>query len=333
MFALAIGLAVSAVLAESILRVWVWSGVPRSNGFIRFMKAAEGVPSRGPLFRPSDDPDLGIECVPNSRRGEIRINSWGFRGDEVAERPAEGVVRIAVVGDSETFGAALPEEQTLPGCLASALDARGAGRYEVLNLGVPGYNTVQELRVIETRLPRLHPNVVVLYYVLNDAELTPRTVLLQRGGLRSSYLGMLASYVSKAGGPADVQGLRSQLSIVDYYHGLHEPDRFEATRRLILRMAALLRKRGTRFVLVIAPEVYGIPGFRRYPYRDIHARLAQLASPDLEVVDPLDRLAAGRQGPRRYWVSAGDPHKNEEANRIIAGVVAEALLETEPTTR
>lgn len=332
-FALAIGLVAAAVLAESILRVWVWSGVPRSNGFIRFMKEAEGVPGRGPLFRPSDDPDLGIECVPNSRRGGIRINSWGFRGEDVAERPAGGVVRIAVVGDSETFGAALPEEHTLPGCLASALNAQGPGRYEVLNLGVPGYNTLQELRVVETRLPRLHPDVVILYYVFNDAELAPRTVLLQRGGLRSSHLGMLASYVSKAGWPADARSLRSQMSIVDYYHSLHEPDRFEATRSLILRMAALLRKRGTRFVLVIAPEVYGIPGFKRYPYRDIHARLAQLRSPGLEVVDPLDRLAAGRQRPRRYWVGAGDPHKNEEANRIIAGVVAEALLETQPTAR
>jgi hypothetical protein len=251
----------------------------------------------------------------------------------VTERPAAGVVRVAVVGDSETFGAALPEEQTLPGCLASALNAHRSGRYEVLNLGVPGYNTLQALRVVETTRPRVHPDVVILYYVLNDAELTPRTVLLQRGGLRSTHLGLLASYVSKAGWPADVQGLRSQLSVVDYYHHLHEPDRFEATRRLILRMAELLRTSGTRFVLVIAPEVYGIPGFKRYPYRDIHARLAQLASPGLEVVDPLDRLAAERQRPRRYWVSAGDPHKNEEANRIIAGVVAEALLEKESGAR
>lgn len=332
-FALGIGLLVSAVLAESILRVWVWLGVPRSHGFIRFMKAAEGAPSRGPLFRPSDDPELGIECVPNSQRGAIRINSWGFRGGEVAERPAEGVVRVAVVGDSETFGAALPEEHTLPGALAAALNAQQGARYEVLNLGVPGYNTLQELRVVETKVPRLHPDVVVLYYVLNDAELTPRTVLLRGGGLRSSHLGLLASYLSKAGWPADVQSLRSQLSIVDYYHSLHSADRFEATRRLILQMAAFLRQRGTRFVVVIAPEVYGIPGFRRYPYRDIHARLAALAAPGVEVVDPLDRLAADRQRPRQYWVSADDPHKNEEANRIIAGVVAEALLSSPARTR
>jgi hypothetical protein len=326
--ALAIGLLIATVLAESILRVWVWLGVPRSHGFIRFMKEAEGAPSRGPLFRPSDDPDLGIECVPNSQRGAIRINSWGFRGGEVAERPAEGVVRVAVVGDSETFGAALPEEHTLPGALAVALNAQRPARYEVLNLGVPGYNTLQELRVVETKVPRLHPDVVVLYYVLNDAELTPRTVLLRSGGLRSSHLGLLVSYLSKAGWPADAQSLRRQLSIVDYYHSLHEGDRFEATSRLILRMAELLQKGGMRFVLAIAPEVYGIPGFRRYPYRDIHARLAGLASANLQVVDPLDRLAVDRQRPRRYWVSADDPHKNEEANRIIAGVLAEALLST-----
>jgi hypothetical protein len=331
--ALAIGVLASIVLAESLLRLWVRLGVPRSNGFIRFMKAAEGVPSRGPLFRRSADPILGIECVPNSQRGWIRINARGFRGGEVSERPVAGVVRIAMVGDSETFGAALPEDATLPGCLASALNAQGGGRYEVLNLGVPGYNTLQELRVVETKLPSLHPDVVILYYVLNDPELTPRTVLLHRGGLRSSYLGLLVSYLSRARWPADVGSLRSQMSTVDYYRYLHESDYFEATKRLLLEMSSILRSRGVRFLLVIAPEVYGIPGFKRYPYRDIHERLARLAGRDLEVVDPLDRLAAAGQRPRHYWVSAGDPHKNEEANRIIAQAIAEALLERKVTGR
>jgi len=239
-----------------------------------------------------------------------------------------------MVGDSETFGASLPEEKTLPGCLASTLNtARGAGRYEVLNLGVPGYNTLQELRVVETKLPRLHPDIVILYYVLNDAEVTPRTILLRRGWFRSLYLSLLASYLSKARWPEDVLSLRSEMTQVDYYHHLYESDYFETTRRLILEIAAILRERGVRFVLVIAPEVYGIGGFKRYPYRDIHARLARLASPELEVVDPLDRLAANGKRPHRYWVNAGDPHKNEEANRIIAVVVAEALLKTEAAPR
>jgi lysophospholipase L1-like esterase len=329
--ALALGLLTGLGLAEALLRLWVWIGRPTSNGFIGMMKAAEGVPARGALFRKSSDPRLGIEAVPNSQRGAVRINSWGFRGGEVADRPAKGVVRVAVVGDSETFGAALPEESTLPGSLAAALaEARGPGRYEVLNLGVPGYNTLQELRVVEARLPRLHPRVVVLYYVLNDAELTPRTVLLRGGGFRSSYLWLLVSYLSKSRWPTDVGNLRGQMDIVDYYHYLYDSDYFATTRRLVLDMAAVLKKEGVRFVLVIAPEIYGIPGFKRYPYRDVHARLLALASPELVVVDPLDRLAAAGKRPRDYWVSAGDPHKNAEANRIIAGAVAEALLGLEP---
>jgi hypothetical protein len=91
-------------------------------------------------------------------------------------------------------------------------------------------------------------------------------------------------------------------------------------------MAETLHGRGVRFVLVIAPEVYDVPGFnKRYPYREIHQRLARLAGPGLEVVDPLDRLAAAGKRPRQFWVSESDPHKNEEANRIIAGAIAEAL--------
>jgi hypothetical protein len=257
----------------------------------------------------------------------MRLNAWGFRGPEVAERPDPGVMRVAVVGDSETFGAALPEEKTLTGCVQAALDAADpARRHEVLNLGVPGYNTVQELQVVRTRVPGLHPHAVVLYYVLNDAELTPRAVLLHRGPVRSSHLGLLAAYVRKSW-PADPAALRGQMDIASYYRHLHEPERFEVTRRLIQEMADALGERGVRFVLVIAPEIYDVPGFnKRYPYREIHQRLAALASPGLEVVDPLDRLAAAGQRPRRFWVNEGDPHKNEQANRIIAGAVAEALL-------
>jgi hypothetical protein len=115
------------------------------------------------------------------------------------------------------------------------------------------------------------------------------------------------------------------MDIVTYYRHLHESERFEATRRMIQQMADVLRARGVRFLLAIAPEIYGIPGWKRYPYRDVHARLAALASPGLEVVDPLERLAAAGRRPREYWVSAGDPHKNEEANRIVAAVLAEAV--------
>ena len=323
----AAGALAAVLLAEGLLRVWVWSGVPRSNGFIRFMKTAEAVPDRGPLFRPSADAGLGYELVPNGRRGAMRINGFGFRGADVTETPGPGVVRVAVIGDSETFGAALAEESTLPGCLQTALAAADpAHRYEVLNLGVPGYNTLQELRLVQGKLPRLHPRVVVLYYVLNDAELTPRAVLLHRGPLRSSHLGLLASYVGKAW-PADPAALRSEMGIVSYYNHLHEGERFEVTRRLLLEMADTLRGRGVRFVLVIAPEIYDVPGFnKRYPYRDIHQRLAGLAGPGLEVVDPLDRLAAAGKRPRQFWVNDGDPHKNEEANRIIAEAIAHALV-------
>jgi hypothetical protein len=325
--AIGVGALAAVLLAEGLLRAWVWSGWPRSNGFIRFMKSADAVPNRGPLFRPSADADLGYELVPNARRGAMRINAFGFRGPELREQPAPGVVRVAVIGDSETFGAALEEERTLPGRLQTALAAADRSRgYEVLNLGVPGYNTLQELRLVQATLPRLHPQVVVLYYVLNDAELTPRAVLLHRGPLRSSHVGLLLSYVRKAW-PADPAALRSEMDIVSYYQHLHAPDRFEVTRRLLLEMAETLRGRGVRFVLVIAPEIYAVPGFnKRYPYRDIHARLAGLAGPGLEVVDPLDRLAAAKKRPRQFWVSEGDPHKNEEANAIIAGAIAEALL-------
>src|SRR3954471_226180 len=45
---------------------------------------------------------------------EIRLNSDGFRGEEMSNARAPGIVRIACLGDSWTFGMPVGQEQTYP---------------------------------------------------------------------------------------------------------------------------------------------------------------------------------------------------------------------------
>jgi hypothetical protein len=52
--------------------------------------------------------------------------------------------------------------------------AAGKGPVQVVNMGVPGYDTVSELRLLETLGPGLHPDAVVVGLSLNDHDVTPQ---------------------------------------------------------------------------------------------------------------------------------------------------------------
>jgi hypothetical protein len=67
--------------------------------------------------------------------------------DYALEKPP-GVRRVILLGDSFVFGWGLPLEHTMGHQLASLLDGT---RWEVLNMGVPGYNTTHEVSFLEDR--------------------------------------------------------------------------------------------------------------------------------------------------------------------------------------
>ena len=96
----------------------------------------------------------------------VAINAEGFRGPEIAAKSA-GVVRVACVGDSWTFGMPVDQAQTYPSRLAAHLNA---ARYEVLNFGILGYTSFQGLQLLKTRVLDLKPDVVVIGFGMNDSE-------------------------------------------------------------------------------------------------------------------------------------------------------------------
>jgi hypothetical protein len=311
-------------LSEVALRVIVASDVQGGpNSFTAFMTRVERAPGSDPIYRVSDDPELGYEFVPGSRRGHLRINAHGFRGPEIDETPSEDLVRIAVIGDSEAFAARLPEERTLAGAVQDLLNQNSTDvRYEALNFGVPGYNTAQELRVLRTRVLPFRPAFVVLYYVFNDPEMQSRTLLLGSTPLSRSYLYMFATWSTRIREGRLGELKREHPDLVDYYRALHDSEYFEATKALIREMGQELERWGIELIVVIAPELIGYVSFDAYPYEEIHAELRNLASERITVIDPLDDLIALDRSPHSLWVAEADPHKNALATRAIAARIA-----------
>ena len=98
----------------------------------------------------------------------IVTNSLGLRTPEIGPKPA-GVRRVLALGDSFTFGHAVEAAETWPAVLQELLNARGGPRYEVVNAGVGGYGTGQQLLLFDELQARVQPDLVVLgFAVVND---------------------------------------------------------------------------------------------------------------------------------------------------------------------
>ena len=100
----------------------------------------------------------------------VQINSLGFRDPrEYTVEKAVGTFRILVIGDSVTFGHGATFETTYPYLLEQRLKQwRPEVRWEVWNLGVPGYNTRQELTYLTEVGPRFRPDLVIIGFYSND---------------------------------------------------------------------------------------------------------------------------------------------------------------------
>ncbi len=119
------------------------------------------------------DPELIYELKPlvhvQTKNMTVQTNSWGMRDEEVSLVKPPGVFRIAVLGDSVSFGFELPShEATFAEILESRLNIQGKQKYEVLNFSVVGYNSEQEKIVLQKKVAAFAPDVVVAGVCLND---------------------------------------------------------------------------------------------------------------------------------------------------------------------
>jgi len=141
---------------------------------VRATGVAETCPNRftgSPIW--ACDPILQFKLNPAIEPNGEPLNSAGFRGPEFGpKRP--GVFRILALGDSCTFGYIVRAmigfvAQPYPLRLQHLVDRRlGPRRVEVLNAGLPGYNSFQGLLLLRTRLRDLEPDLVTVRFGWND---------------------------------------------------------------------------------------------------------------------------------------------------------------------
>ncbi len=111
-------------------------------------------------------------------RGEfshsIKMNNQGFRdgGRDYSSDKNNITYRIAMIGDSFVSALEVAEENRTSNILENKLSSfsnSSEKKFEVLNFGINGYSTEQELLQLEKKVINYDPDLIVLnYYVGND---------------------------------------------------------------------------------------------------------------------------------------------------------------------
>lgn len=305
------------------------------------------------LIEPSADAALLFELKPNSRQwfqGRwVRTSADGYRVSAMVApatpaTPTEpAAVRIAVLGDSTSFGWGVAYEETYAERYRERMEALSGKRIEMRNYSVPAYNAAQELRVFQLEVAAYRPDLILLHHDHNDTD--PTTQMM-------GTLYMPVEYGDNPLGSAlvkwAVRRLRQERSrqtnlatstgnrrIGGYVvSGPLYDGHLEARRRLVEEASALeIPVVAVIFNAFVTRDEHWRTNEH---YTELHRKLAdRLAGMGYYVLDLyphvqelLRRRGWANLGP--LWNSPEDGHPNAEGHQFIADTLVDYTLETAP---
>jgi lysophospholipase L1-like esterase len=274
------------------------------------------------LKRIAERSDQGHLHIPNKSAHlmgvDVTINSHGHRSKEISIKKPSGVTRIMMLGDSLTFGWGVPTEDTVSAQLEK-LFVKNDQQIEVINTGIGNTNAEMQISTFLDKGVLFSPDIVVLNYFINDAELTPRptkNILMKYSAAYVFFSLRLGSITRLFFGEKQWQ---------EYYTDLYD-DNFEGwkkTRISISKLAEFCHSKGIKLMIVSYPELHKL---KPYPFAMVNNKLKNIAANNkLPFLDLLPSLQGERE--ENLWVSKQDQHPNGLACKLIAPAIKEAIEE------
>jgi len=260
-------------------------------------------------------------------------NSVGFRGREFTAFPAEGVTRIAIIGDSFTMGDGVAEEEAYPWLLEHSLNQRGQGEFEVLNFGLSGINVHQAVERGKRLAERFHVDLLIYGLTVNDIEGPHYRKTADADG----FVEQRARFARFANSPSYLlRVLWPQIAALDelrrprpgtYLHELmvnyfDNPEAWRDFTKGLDDLAAAgeeLERPPIVFIHTLLVYLNWL-----HPLQPIYSKVDLAAhSRGFAVIHSLPEHF-GHQ-PERLWVSLLDAHPNPAGHRILAAALEKGL--------
>ena len=100
---------------------------------------------------------------------DVLVNKWRFRERDFPLAKPKGIYRIAVIGDSLTYGQGIAEEARFTNLVEGYLNEQGK-KYEVLNFGRSGTETDEHIEILRDFVFKIDPDYILLQWFVNDFE-------------------------------------------------------------------------------------------------------------------------------------------------------------------
>jgi len=333
-----LGTALALLLAEVVYRAYHYvvyvdlTSIDIGNK-PHFIVPDEEVPL-GQMIQRSGVKDIVYELIPNStykyKGVPVATNSNGFRCPDFTKKKQGNTRRIVGLGDSVMFGWGVNEEECYLSQLESELNHQDSVHYEVINTGVPGYNTVMEVATLAQKFDLSEVDMVIINFVGNDFEL-PDFIRTKP----NNYLTLQESFIINRFKRSDeiqmkLEGNLFGKSEADFKDGLDKlPPEY---RRLLglsnyIRAMEELKEMSVKYgfeVLVLETQIsYELPEF-------LPATCERLGFELLQMKKVWEKYKT--EHPDAQWeLSAADAHPTPLGHRIIAEELLKRLLKNEPT--
>ncbi len=262
-------------------------------------------------------------------------NSQGWRDREHALEAPDSTFRVLGLGDSYLWAQGVRQEDGVLSQLEGLLQADWPEEVEAINTGFPRMNTWWQSSLLQQIGLAYEPDVVVLFFVLNDVEEN----LGEPGPQLEFFSGYQALYqtsdrlsgVSEFWGWARqrfLRNVRGRKYIQESRDSFFDQSwKWESCADALRTMHAELERRDIPFLMVLFPFFVHLDG--DYPFQTIHNRIAEdMASSGVSLLD-LRPIYKDFSGPE-LWVHETDQHPNEIAHRMAAEAVHAWLLEHLP---
>ncbi|MFB3788894.1 MAG: SGNH/GDSL hydrolase family protein [bacterium] len=325
---LLLSVAVALLFGEAVCRV---AGLGHPN-------LTQTGPKR--LYVPDPDPQIAFRLRPGYQDfvygAPVAINAQGLRDQEYPFEKSSNQKRILVLGDSVAFGYGVSAQDTFAKQWEIILRSDSGASWQIINAGVPGYTTVQEVRWFEVEGLRYHPDAVILTYVMNDPEevhfldangqIAPlpadefyRAIsdLLPQPVLPLTHYSYLLKFLDRWFQYAhprwhDIHDRLTRYFAQDIFNQPGWPRCQEA----MLRLQKVSREQGIVLLVAIYPTMYRLHSVEEHPFTPHYQKiLTFLDENGIPALLPLPDFIGQSVDAMRAYVD--DPHPSRKSHKIF----------------
>lgn len=298
------------------------------------------------------DEKLGRRLRPGASilgtKRSVTINRWGFRGADVPRVKPRGLIRIAVLGDSTSFGMEASSDTAVwPARMAAVLESKDRQRsYDVINCAVPGYTLQSSAIQLNDLAPTFDPDFVVVYQASTDIAAHARRQFPSNH--KTSRSGGVSAFVQKHSLLANLVRVNC-VAFNAKLVGRQGRDRLDqrgvdAFRERLHDLVADCRTRGLDVILCTFPRAFGDPSAPTDQFQLAASALAAIPALSLQGLnDAYDRYngairsVADRNDvplvdlaeivPKRAAFFTDAVHLNDAGHNRVGRAVAEVIGE------